>query len=298
MLYANTALGMSQAHIPYEIQTYVEASVQLQIGEEWSRQKLINSRPTNYHLNRLIRATARVKTKDSIGSAVYLGKFGEHHLMMTNHHVINSDCRGKEIEIRFEALGVKTKCLRILAKYPQLETTFFTINVSHRYRSLFESLAMEIDFNDVEAGEKLVTAGYGNHLNKSSVLTYEDSKTCVVATPSKSSRFVRVNKQYQAWTFLHACETSTGDSGSVIVSERTGKVVGLVWATSMNKHTDLKNSNTVFDWIARQDPRMWENLSLAVPTRFIMNEIFVSKNATLLSWVEQNRSVDGHFAKN
>src|SRR5690606_26749516 len=120
----------------------------------------------------------------------------------------------------------------------------------------------------------------------------------VIATPTKSAKLVSVENRYKAWAFLHACETSSGDSGSVIVSERTGKIVGLTWATSQNKDTNMKNSNTVFDWIETQDSRLWESMSLAVPTKLIMNEIFTSKNQTLLSFVDRNRSVDSrHFAQ-
>lgn len=281
---ANSALA-GNTHI-YRFQGAKES---YQVGEEWSRIPVNGKLTSTESLNHIIQATARVDLPKSAGSAFYVGKYQGKHLMMTNFHVMpnSTDCR--DSRVYFEYFRKRFRCSSFVAKFKDLETVFFTINVSKANEYIFENLAVKMDFtNDYKPGHRLVIAGYGQHKNTSHYLTYENSQTCMVASDTSKPKFLKVSsgqKSFNAYSFAHTCEISDGDSGSAIVSESTGVVIGINWSTSNKKPLDLKNSLTVFDWVEKQNPRVWESTSYGVPAKNILAMIRSTNNVLLNEFV-------------
>jgi len=282
VLLANTALAQ-------DFQTYTlnigKKKQQFVVGEAWSRQFVNGSLTSTDALNKLIKATARVDLKKEQGTAFYLGKFNGEHLMLTNFHVMSERDQCKTGSIYFEYLKKSFRCRTIIQKFKDFEATFFTISVSKNYEYMLEDVGLKFDFkNEYKPGHKVVTAGYGTHLNPGNHLTYENSQTCVVATTNFKSNFLNVVREgvtYGAHSFVHACELSPGDSGSALVSETSGKVIGLNWATSDSKPTELLSGLNVFNWIDKQVPALWNSMSYAVSATNIQAAIMSSKSVTL-----------------
>lgn len=266
---------------------------QYQVGDQWSRIPY-EALTANESLNKVIKATGRIDTPTQSGTAFYVGKYLDRHIMMTNYHVLSDQTECTKGKVYFQYFKRKFSCYRILAKIKDIEATFFAIRVSKKQEVLFQNLAMKFDFkNNYSVGEKLLVAGYGENLNKKRTLTYENSDTCVVATSTSAPIFQTVHNTdgtFNAWTFVHACEISHGDSGSAIISERTGKVIGINWATSSEKPIALLNKNTLWDWIRRQVPELWSSLSWGVPNAAILNSIQANKHPALLEFAYSNQN--------
>ncbi len=288
VLFANAALAQD-----FKIFNLKSNKKQLQIGEEWSRTTYDGKLTSTEALNSAIKATARVDLKNEQGSAFYLGKFNGVHLMLTNYHVLSEQEVCRTGKVYFAYLQKSFRCGLIIDKFRDLEATFFTIRVDKKDEYRFENIALKFDFvNEYKPGHRLVTAGYGIERNNNGKLTYENSQTCVVATTTYKTVLLTVQseeKSYKARSFVHACEISSGDSGSAVISESTGKVVGLNWATSTSKPIALLNSLNVYEWIEKQSNLLWSYMSYAVPGGEIMNAIKASKNVTL------NEFVNSHF---
>jgi hypothetical protein len=265
----------------------------LQVGEQWSRIFYDGQLTGDEALNSLLKATARIDLKKQSGTAFYVGKFLDRHIMVTNNHVLSTtaDCENSG-RVYFQYLDRKFRCSRIISRFKNIELTFFSIRVSAKDEYLFENLALKFDFaNEHFPNEKIITAGHGYHLNSNYYLTYENSSTCVIATPTNDPHFLEVKNDsgtFNAWSFIHACEISPGDSGSAIVSEATGRVIGVNWATSSAKPAILQNSNVVFDWIKTQNPLLWGSLSQGIPNSVILQSIREQKHPVLMEFLRAN----------
>jgi hypothetical protein len=265
---------------------------QLQIGEEWSRIPY-QGLTTNESLNTLIKGTGRIDLRDESGTALYLGKFQGKHLMVTNYHVFpnSSDCATGRVY--FQSLNRSYRCLRVVSSLRNIELTFFTIRVSQSDEYKFQNMALKFDFvHEQKPGEKIVTTGHGISRNPGHKLTYEASSTCMVATSTQYPHFIQVKNSaglFNAWSFVHACEVSQGDSGSGLMDEASGKLIGINWATSSNKPNMLLNSNAVLDWIDRQVAELWPSLSLGIPNSKILTSIQQQGNSMLMDFIRSNQ---------
>lgn len=293
VLFANTVL----ANTNFIRQALAPSHERYQIGETWSRVPYDGRLTSTEALNKAISATARVLTQlnnseQSTGTSFYLGKVGHQHVMMTNYHVMSTFRECKNTKLYFPSLKLNFRCGRILGAFADTESTFFTIQVSNKNEWHLENKALQFDFvNEYKPGHKIVVAGFGIYNNHRQLLTYDNSQTCVVATTTYQSRKL-YSKQgstiYGAYSFVHACEISKGDSGAAIVSEETGKVIGINWATSTAKPAELLSTHTVFDWIEKKDSRIWSSLSYGVPAGNIMNDIKKSKEPILHELLSMN----------
>jgi hypothetical protein len=70
---------------------------------------------------------------------------------------------------------------------------------------------------------------------------------------------------YQAWSFANGCDVSHGDSGSAMVDRDSGDVVGIIWTGRIPKTPDIQDSKVLDDLLRTQSPRIWKELSYAVP---------------------------------
>lgn len=267
----------------------------------WFRIPYNNTLTSDPVLNNTIRATAKLIARDGSsgqqGTAFYLGKFNGQHLMMTNFHVMPAgfrECR-EGAKVYFEMDKPRTfKCTSIIATFPDIETVFFAIHVSKDDEYLFENRGLKFDFQkSYKPGDRLVTAGYGYYKNNKSRLTYENSETCLVVSDPSFPLFMKaddpeVRKTFNAWSFAHSCATSHGDSGSALVSEDTGKVMGLNWAATVRPDEIIKSKTSIFDWIQNKNPLMWSNMSYGVPNKYILMAINKKNNSTLNEFLESN----------
>lgn len=292
ILYANAVLAASSANLI--VQTEKAQPERLQIGEAWSRVQYDGKYTSTDALNKVIAATARVDLKDQRGTSFYLGQYGEEHLMLTNYHVMSSVQQCRSATVYFRESQKRFRCGRIVKAFADTESTFFTIRVSTDQTHFIRGKELPFDFSsEYKPGHKLVVAGYGIYGNPKDNLTLESSQTCVVVSTTFAPRKLSIksksdNKVYTAYSFAHACEISNGDSGAALMSEITGKVVGLNWATSTAKPTDLLKSPTVFDWIEKNDPRIWNSLSYGIPALNIAVNIHNSDDILLKQFVQAN----------
>jgi hypothetical protein len=266
---------------------------QLQIGEQWSRVFFNGQLTGDESLNNLIKATARIDLRTQSGTAFYVGKFLGKHIMVTNNHVLSdSEECVTDGKIYFQYTNHKYRCGRIIARFKDLELTFFSIHVAPKDEYLFENLALKFDFaKEHLPGERVITAGYGYHLNPGYRLTYENSPTCLIATPTVTPRFIQVRNDegvFNSWSFVNACEISPGDSGSALVDPNSGRVVGVNWATSSAKPMVLQNSYTVYDWIKTQNQMLWPSLSQGIPNSRILQKIRENRHPVLMEFLRAN----------
>ena len=292
VLYSNTALSADTAEFSYERKGGIiqhalrKEKKQYQIGETWSRLPYSEIKVPTDSLLKALSATAQINVRDgNAGTSFYLGKVGDHHLMVTNYHVMSTLKECKKTTGKFTVAKKRFRCQRILNAIPHTETTFFTIGISEN--DGIEPLMFDF-INEYKPGHKIVVAGYGEHKNFPSKLTYDNSPTCVVATSTFKPKFLSSledSKIYSAYSFVHACEISRGDSGAALLSESTGKVIGVNWATSTRKASELQFSNTVLDWIENNDSRMWSSMSYGVPALEILNALRQSKEPILHEFI-------------
>ena len=119
--------------------------------------------------------------------------------------------------------------------------------MSEEHAALLEPYILEMDFDyDYKKGSKLASAGYGYAANPERKLTLVEDSDCVVydETFKYISDADPVNpEEYNAWSFVHGCDSSHGDSGSPIVDRASGLVVGIIWTGKAPKSASAQSSD-------------------------------------------------------
>lgn len=238
------------------------------LGDEWGKRpvtadSLKEARPA---FKRAALATA--KTGGATG--FYLGKFAGSHVMATNHHVFPSSCVGRAI--RFPLLGLSVTCEKFLGSWPEIDLALFTIKVAGASDAeKLEAVGANFQFREeLEAGRKLLTIGFGVAGNFGGQLMANEDSDCYVFSKQGDYRLMadpdRWNPgTYRAWSFAMGCDASHGDSGSAIVDRESGKVVGIIWTGRIPKSRDVQSSQKLKEIFTTGNEMIWEELSYAVP---------------------------------
>lgn len=265
------------------------------LGDEWGKKPvtLESLKSESETFKRAALATAR--TGGATG--FFLGKYEGEYVMATNHHVYEYAyaCLGNKI--RFPLLGIEGTCDRFLGSFSDVDLAIFTIKLKNPQQDgpKLEAVAKNFSFReDVTAGQKLLTIGFGVADNPMRSLVANQDSDCYVFSKKGEYRFMadpdRYNPgSYRAWSFALGCDVSHGDSGSAIVDRETGKVVGIIWTGNIPKTELVQTSRSLTEMFNTQSESIWQELSYAVPAVKIGE--FLSRRSEDSSVSDQDRKL-------
>ncbi len=225
---------------------------------------------------RAARATAKVGG----ATGFYLGKFGDAHVMATNHHVQPSmSCSGRTAT--FPLLdNLRFSCQRVFGTWPNVDLALFEITVQRpEDEAKLASVAANFTFDsEIEKGEELITIGFGVAGNSQRVMMGNADSDCRVLSKTAEYRLMADPDElnpgsYKAWSFSHTCDISHGDSGSAVVDRQTGRPVGIVWTGRIPKKAAVQSSAYLAEALATDHPDVWTEMNYAVPASKIREQI-------------------------
>ncbi|MBI2606507.1 MAG: trypsin-like peptidase domain-containing protein [Deltaproteobacteria bacterium] len=240
-----------------------------QIGSEWGKHIV-----TKQELDRdpVFRRAAFATASLGGGTAFYLGRFADFHVIATNHHVCPdpSECMGASAQ--FPLLGIRLRVTRFFGTWSAIDLALLAVEVQtpEQERAL-AAVAGNFAFRaTLHPGEPLLTIGFGSAGNPMHRLVANYDRDCKVFSGRDEFRFMADPDtynpgEYKAWSFANGCDVSHGDSGSAMVDRMTGEVVGIIWTGRVPKDPKIRNSNYLDDLLRAQGPEIWTELSYAVP---------------------------------
>ncbi len=241
------------------------------IGSEWGKNRVTTAmiKGESPAFVRAVSATAKMPKG---GTAFYLGKFGDAHIIATNHHVCptRTYCSGDYAS--FPVLKKKFKVVGFYITLPQIDLTLLKIKVKEKEEAALMAVGKNFSFKkDVTKGMDLITAGFGIGGNPGEVLMVNQDSDCKVYSGDAEYRFMadpdNMNPgTYKAWSFAHSCDISHGDSGSAMVERSTGDVVGIVWTGKLPKSKEVQTSEALIHLLENPTEAIWEELAYAVPS--------------------------------
>jgi len=241
------------------------------LGDEWGKKPvtLDSLRNESEAFKRAALATARTGG----GTGFFLGKFEGEYVLATNHHVYQYAYSCLGTRIRFPMLAIEGTCDRFIGSWSDVDLAIFTIKLKNPQVDgpKLEAVAGNFAFSeDVTAGQKLLTVGFGVANNPSRTLVANQDSDCYVFSKKGEYRFMadpdRYNPgSYRAWSFSLGCDVSHGDSGSAIVDRESGKVVGIIWTGNIPKTPIVQTSRALTEIFEKQSEAIWQELSYAVP---------------------------------
>jgi len=258
-------------------------SLDYQIGSEWGK-KPVTTEVLNQAKPEFIRAASATASYGG-GTAFYLGKINERHLMGTNHHVQPSmNCQGSA---RFEVLKKSYPCKKVFGHWSAADFALFEITVPASDEALLLSVGKSFEFDHaLKTGEPLLTIGFGIANNPNRKLMFNQDSDCKVF--SQEIRYMgdpdEYNPgEYQAWSFANGCDVSHGDSGSAMVNRDTGAPIGIIWTGRIPKSRETQDSRNLEDWIQSNNAKIWTELSYAVPASKIREVLsnFLANDPTI-----------------
>jgi hypothetical protein len=246
-----------------------------QIGSEWGKRRIWSSHLEGQSrgFQRAAQATAYL-TAGATG--FYLGQYAGVHVLATNHHVCPraSDCVGQMAQFRL--LGLKFKVVDYLLTLKSLDLTLLAIQVSSVSEAdkLLRVAAPFAFRTPVRPGQLLMTFGFGVANNPQNYLVGNTDEDCRVFSKTGDYRKTadpdRFNPvKYKAWSFVHGCDISHGDSGSALVDRATGAVVGILWTGKFPKAKRIQDSQYLDRLLKTGSEEIWEELNFGVPSTII-----------------------------
>ena len=224
---------------------------------------------------RAARATARVDR----ATGFYLGKFAGAHVVATNHHVLSTmSCMGRIAT--FPLLDeVQLSCERVLGTWSSIDLALFQVSVGDATEAKLAEVGGNFRFYDeVRAGQSLMTIGFGVAGNDDGVMMANQDADCRVL--SKDGEYRRMADPdptnpgwFEAWSFSHTCDVSYGDSGSAIVDRKSGLPVGILWTGRFPKQARVQSSAYLQQLLGTEQADVWTEMNYAVPATKIREHI-------------------------
>lgn len=242
-----------------------------QVGSEWGK-KLVTVEALaekSEQYKRAAYATAKVQLTQGNATSFYLGEFNGHHIMATNHHVLEDETACLTGRFTFTLLKQKAKCITFLGHWPEIDLALFEVELSQEAAIALKPYGRNLKFDaQFKPGQPLVTIGYGIADNPGRVLMGNEDSDCKVF--SSESKLMAdpddINPaDYSAWSFANGCDISHGDSGSAMVDRETGDVLGIIWTGRIPKNPKVQDSKYLDDLLKTDSPEIWKELSYAVP---------------------------------
>ncbi|MCP4254941.1 MAG: trypsin-like peptidase domain-containing protein [Candidatus Scalindua sp.] len=266
------------------------------IGDEWSKEVLVSRTLRNKKLKFVeqLRQTAKATAKVAKGTGFYLGQFNGFHLIATNYHVhtrlITESKDYKKIEFPFLYLSFNFE--RTFGAWLEIDLALFAINVENKCDAKeLQSVAKNFSFDyPINRNQELLTVGFGRAKNH-----YND----MVGTWDSDCRVFSGNNEFKikygldengnkvaTWAFAVGCDASDGDSGSPVVTQDTGDIIGILWGVA--PRTSAQSSQSLDNMMKENSPTIWTNLNYAVPAvkikEFLLERI---KSGTITDEVER-----------
>jgi hypothetical protein len=245
-----------------------------QLGSEWGKHRVwaqdLEGKSAAY--TRAAQATAYL----SVGATgFYLGRFHGVHVLATNHHVCPTaqDCVGQTASFRL--LGLKVRVTAFLVSIKSIDFTLLAVEVPRGSEDKLARVARNFAFHQpVYPGERLMTFGFGIAGNPQNYLVGNSDRDCRVFSKEGDYRLMgdpdKFNPVgYAAWSFVHGCDISHGDSGSALIDRDSGEVVGILWTGRFPKHKRAQDSGRLSEWERTADPGLWSELNYGVPSTII-----------------------------
>lgn len=254
----------------------------VQVGDSYSKfdYKDVYRSESNQHLDNLIENTVLINSRRrggvSRGTGFYIGKHGGNHVFVTNAHVMSeSECSEADVSFLVNGMVRRTaRCEKVLFSRfvkEKSDITVFTVKESMVSDMLGRGLEIDWDFK-VEPGVKVAQAGFGLktgsfHTSRLAELRLKRfnmevsfDSDCVIS--SKKDTLYFLENLNAEGVFSTGCDMASGDSGSALMDRESGKVLGLVFATSDNKF--WTSSEIFWQIIGSDNKRLWQNGSYAI----------------------------------
>ena len=245
-----------------------------QIGTEWGKKpvSLDSIKDESEQFQRAAMATARVGG----ATGFYLGLYNGKHIMATNHHVMPGKNSCTNRSVRFPLLDITLRCEEFLGDWTDVDLALFVLSTptAEEAAALYK-VAKNFAFDhDLEKGEELITIGFGVADNPERNLVANQDSDCRVFSQDAEYRFMGDPDDfnpadYKAWSFSNGCDVSHGDSGSAMVSRKTGEPVGIIWTGRIPKDEKVQNADYLVDIYSTNSEDVWKQLSYAVPAKKI-----------------------------
>lgn len=154
-------------------------------------------------------------------------RVGEGNKMLTNNHCIGDDSRARATEAWFNYQSstcsgqqagavVKVSGAQLLRTESSLDYALFTVNNANAIAQ-FGHLGLDVD--PIAAGQNIFIAHHpGGRLKELSITSDRDGGQCKLSGTSGDSH-------------EYTCDTEGGSSGSPVLARRSGKVIGLHYAS-------------------------------------------------------------------
>ena len=245
-----------------------------QLGSQWGKHRVwigdLEGKSSAF--SRAALATAYLNVG---ATGFYLGKFNGVHVLATNHHVcpVANECVGAEAQFRL--LGIKVQITDFIISIKKIDLTLLVITVPPSQELAMAKVARNFAFKQkVYPGEPLMTFGFGIAGNPQNYLVGNVDSDCKVFSKAGDFRPVadpdRFNPVgYSAWSFVHGCDISHGDSGSALVDKRNGAVIGILWSGKFPKVKRVQNSSYLDQLYKNGSEEMWTELNFGIPATII-----------------------------
>lgn len=250
------------------------SSENYRIGDLWGKEEVTKS--TFEQGTDVYRRTALAAIKLGGGTAFYLGKFDNRHIIATNYHVCpekDSCTTGGEVDIQayFPIQGKRYNLVQWFGSWNAIDLALLEIQVPASDEAEMAKIAGPFKWDyEFITGTKLLSIGFGIADNPKRNMVAAYDRDCIIFSDDNEFRFMAdpddVNPApYKAWSFAHGCDTSHGDSGSSVVDRKTGEVVGIVWTGRIPKSKSVQSSKYLTEILNNNDEEIWEELNYGVP---------------------------------
>lgn len=228
---------------------FASQASKLQVGDNLERRSVDLSKFNNYSdfEKKAILATVKILngSKKSLGTGFAYKSVGDEILFITNNHVLKDqrECRKTKVSILSDDLKVKIlscdKVLSIGDKNHNLDYTIFSLSQKEYVGSIFKNRLINIANTNASIGESVLTAGFGSRSfdERKFDITISSDKDCsVLAGP----RTIVMQDFPMKNTMSLGCDASSGDSGSMVLSQESGEIVGIFFGTAILKKKNQK----------------------------------------------------------
>ncbi len=249
-----------------------------QIGPTWDAQ-VINGhylrQKNDFLTSKIALSTLKISGPSGQGTGFFLGKFNNQFLVATSAHVLKNVpiCMAIPVYAHFQIINKTYRCNKIIGIWSDIDLAIFTIDEDRDDDTLSKTNPLSFDFNEsLEKGTQLMTMGFGSYENSDGELTLKEDRDCIVYSPTGIVKAIQKDdKSIDA--FATGCDISEGDSGSAVVNKATGKVMGLIWATSSPKPLKITTDAYLDSLLASDSSDVWNYFSYAVSTGTIKERL-------------------------
>jgi len=251
-----------------------QETLDYQIGATWDKTPVTPDmiEDGNPALRKAALATAKVTVMYATATGFIVGQKNGQVLLATNNHVIEDQDFCDETKVSFEYLGIKRMtCDKVIATNTELDLTLFTVKgADPQTTARLIAAALPISKAAPRKGQNLLTLGYGFAGNAAKKLVVDQSNDCKVFSMDGDVRYIAdpdvVNPgKYKTWVFASGCDVSHGDSGSAMIDQGTGEIVGILSTGKVPKNEKIRDANHLKSVFNSNSTEVWSELTYVVP---------------------------------